>query len=168
MTGRSLKVGGWGFPPPPPRGRDPGGGASPGLLRAAAQRLRAPRRAGRARGGRGERARLCEGISSTDAVLSAARPPGSRGTGRPLGTRLPPEEAAQDPKVRAAGRAWLRVAAESPCLFPRRLGLPPRGASFEAAPTGTKGGAVQQSGSAKTNFSKVPSPTTERRVGALV
>lgn len=32
MTSRSLKVGGWGFPPPPPRGRDPGGGASPGLL----------------------------------------------------------------------------------------------------------------------------------------
>lgn len=54
------------------------------------------------------------------------------------------------PALGAGGRARLSVPAESPCHFPRQLGLPPRGTSFEAALAGTKEGAVQQPGSEKT------------------
>lgn len=52
-------------------------------------------------------------------------PTGSQGTGRPFRSRLEPWEASQNPKVRAAGPAQLRVPAESPCHFLKQLGLPP-------------------------------------------
>lgn len=153
MPGRSLRVGG--IPFSSRRGRDPGGPGQPWPLSLAASAPYSRARRGRAWGA----------LSCTEVVLPAACPPGSRGTGRPLRLRLPPGEAAQDPMARVAGRPGIRVPAESPCGPPRWLGLPPRGASFEAA---TKGGAVQQSGSASISFSEVPSSLAGRRAGALV
>ena len=152
MPGRSLRV--VGIPFSSPRGRDPGDPASPGPFpgcervepgkRSPAQKWFCPQRVLRSHG--------------EPAV--------------PMRIRLPPGEAVRDPKARVAGRPGIRVTAESTCGPPRWLGLPPRGASFEAAPKGQRReGALSNSQgrqASTSNFSQVPSPPAGRRAGTLV
>lgn len=152
MPGRSLRV--VGIPFSSPRGRDPGDPASPGPFpgcervepgkRSPAQKWFCPQRVLRSHG--------------EPAV--------------PMRIRLPPGEAVRDPKARVAGRPGIRVTAESTCGPPRWLGLPPRGASFEAAPKGQRReGALSNSQgrqASTSNFSQVPSQPAGRRAGTLV
>ena len=159
MPGRSLRVGG--IPFSSPRGRDPGDPASPGPF-PGCERVEP----GRAKVEPGERSPAQKWFCPQRVLRSHGEP------AVPMRIRLPPEEAVRNPKARVAGRPGIRVTAEPPCGPPRWLGLPPRGASFEAAPKGQRReGALSNSQgrqASTSNFSQVPSPPAGRRAGALV
>lgn len=128
----------------------------------------------RAAGGEGADARPARGRAGPRGQARPARhqttPGRRREAGRPFGTCLPSWAVAQNPKV-GGGRAQLGAPAEPPCLFPRRLGLPPRGTSSRPRRRERKGALCTHQGRERPRgspFSKGSSSAAEWRGKAFV